>query len=547
MRSTNKRIIQLAGALALASGLTTIAHAQADPVFKLENVTARAGETVDVRVWVEGGVSNTAALNFTIEANDSSVDSITGSSSLADGTQYKYDDNSLTGTNTIQYRGVLYATSSSVTPFDTQSLTQVGTIQVQVAAGLADGTEIALDFVPFSDDMTTGLVGLSDASGNSVVAGASPPDTVRPRVESGKITVGGFGFDTDLRNPALPSGWEFAQVLPASGSGLSGNSSSTNGFEITFDADATFGFVQRLADADSSPESGRVMVQTWTLGSDGASAFDVPTMRVRSTAADSSWTQDALIQETQPGTPAPVTVPTAGNDKVITALTYVPNSVNSGSPTGFSLAADVIAFGTATLNGTVGTKNFVRRLVVSDFDPAALTGEQELVNYDFSGGNTNGFSGFEDVAGLDSTVNTDNGGLNIITNEPIQGIGSFSFGFWEKVVSEWTVTAGKVYRVDYTIASTATSRDASNTGRLRVSTGANADFVASGVVGSDGDTSSSPDADGENYTAFFYFPTDVNGEQVKVSWDAYNTNPADNGGLTLRTLRVRAYDAPFSP
>src|SRR5690606_12708579 len=97
--------LRIFASLAVASLLGGTAMAQ-DPTFSLENVTGRAGETVNVGVFVTGGVSNTSALNFTVQvdpADASKVTGITGDSTLADGSNYAYADNTLTANNTMEY------------------------------------------------------------------------------------------------------------------------------------------------------------------------------------------------------------------------------------------------------------------------------------------------------------------------------------------------------------------------------------------------------------------------------------------------------------
>ncbi|CAN5370667.1 hypothetical protein BH09SUM1_BH09SUM1_01920 [soil metagenome] len=569
----------LFGLMLLAGSLAGAANAQS---FRLESVTAAPGDTAHVKVFVTAA-EPIAALNFTVSVSGADFAGINGSitgakSSNGAISSFTYVDNSLNLGSEKQYRGVLYSTTANAT-FNASTEVQIATINVPISASLTDGGLIHLTLLnSFDTDGVTGLLGISNAAGQSLVVGADPA-TSRPGKTDGLVTLDEINQNVDFTGGStLVAGWHYTQILPTffqmlptadphspSAEALPGTVSPTGGLNVTINALNSFGFLETDVNASPSPiilpqHPDSIMVYSYTLASTGAAGHDYPTVRARSNAADFSFAQDAIYQETQPASPAPVVVPTVGSGaKVLSGAIYVPATVLNGSGTnGLTTSLDFLTFA----SGAVGTVASVSNFKANSVAISALTGETEVYNHDFSTGNTDGFvvtnSVLNTPGGPYTTTSNSTAGLSLAPDSagflaytapgdsaPTPGIYYLCFGWWEKVISSWTVATDKIYRVDFRLASTATDIHNTPNARFRFTAGL-FDFVQEVVVESNSsDLSLYPDADGTDYTAFVIIPNELAGSQVQVDFDMFvDGSPTQQGAVVLKSFHVRSYNRP---
>jgi len=574
MRANATNIVRLLGMVGVAGCLSSMASAQT-PTFRLEDKTVQPGQTAELGLFVSGGVANTAALNVTInvtEGADKLGGNITGVKSAALAA-YTFAENRPTAT---QYRAVIYAPSSGVTPFNSTSEIQVATISVPVAANATDGM-IHLDIQnAFDADGVTGLTGLSDASGVSI-HGSETPGASAARginVDNSMVmveAVTGTTIDFCPLN-VLPAEWEFAQVIPfQTPVRLSSASVPGQGFSVTLQAKDTFGFLQ-TKDTDAtvipSPGDGQLLHVLWTIGSNSASAYNLPTFRLRASARDASFTQEHIFQEGSAANNAPVVMPVTGDGapRNFESVFYCPASLTNNNPNvtsnGIILAYDILQFGAAGTNGSTGSRLDLKKIVYSSIDPAGLGAGTSVLNLDFSAGDSHSFTPIDfkpdgSVPGISASNLSTTGGLNI---EPIdapvpdasQASGlNFSFGIWEKLFDTasgepWEVAADTLYKVQFTVGSNAPALNPSHTARLRFTVGDN-DFTGTAIVNAIQDTSFDPRGSGTTYTGFLRFPPTTVGLPVKVSYDVYWVAANTRGTITLKSLTVTAHENMSAP
>jgi hypothetical protein len=571
MRANATNIVRLLGMVGVAGCLSSMASAQT-PTFRLEDKMVQPGQTAELGLFVSGGVANTAALNVTInvtEGADKLGGNITGVKSAALAA-YTFAENRPTAT---QYRAVIYAPSSGVTPFSSTSEIQVATISVPVAANATDGM-IHLDIQnAFDADGVTGLTGLSDASGVSIHGTETPgPSAARGiTVDNSMVmveAVTGTTIDFCPLN-VLPAEWEFAQVIPfTTPVRLSSASVPGQGFSVTLQAKDTFGFLQ-TKDTDAtvipSPGDGQLLHVLWTIGSNSASAYDLPTFRLRASARDASFTQEHIFQEGSAANNAPVVMPVTGDGapRNFESVFYCPASLTNNNPNvtsnGIILAYDILQFGAAGTNGNTGSRLDLKKIVYSSIDPAGLGAGTSLINLDFSAGDSHNFTPIDfkpsgSVPGIFPSDLTSASGLSIApTTAPVipttTGAASgvdFSFGIWEKLFDDasgepWEVAADTLYKVQFTLGSTAPVGNPSHTARLRFTVGDN-DFTGTAVINPIQDQSFDPRGSGTTYTGYLKFPPTTVGLPVKVSYDVYWVAANTRGTITLKSLTVTALE-----
>lgn len=584
------RFTKVFGALALAAGLSSSALAQ-DPVvapganltFAISSTEAAPGETVNLVVSVSGGVAQTSALNFTVEVLDggSLVDgSITGTGLI---TGYAYEDNT---TTSGQYRAVLYpAPGTSPAPFSSTGSVDVARLSIKVSDSATEGT-IRLGIANrFDTDGITGLVGLSNSQGSTVInaqetvaAGGARAINSTP----GIITIVDF-TKIEFNKDAFNTGWEAVQILPGFRTYLP-DASGDAPANLTFGHTANTGVVQTTANLSGSSygyfgtlptqrftgvDANNILIQNWTVTSSAANPNDAPKFRLRSNA--DGWAEGTVLQEvisaTNPVGQGASTVPVAADGAtVLQHLTFaVPSASNGGQFSerdGFLLYADFETFLDGGFKfGGQGETVVVQQAELRTFDPSTLTGGTVLYDQTFAAGETGGFvtsnAGNENVgvAGLPMSADTSNGLLLIPSGAPSeQGL---SFGWFENAPAGLTVDGSLIYRVEYNLSTTAASPVQTNPARLRIAVEEQPtlpDYVKEAVVESGGsatDTGNLPstDAAGTNYVTYVRFPANLNGQQIKLYFDVFQT-VADisglpvSGGVKLNSLTVTAFPAP---
>lgn len=572
----------LAGAVLLASGLVGSAFGQE---FRLgeAGLQARPGETLQVRLLVTGGPAATSAINFTVAAEGANAQYVTSIDGDKAGAMagFSIAENSPSRTAGKEYRAVIYA-PAGVSAVDTSGATHVANLFVTIAAGAPADTVIDLKLDKVGGDGSgfdsidastkLGLVGISDSAGVSRVPSGSA-STARPGRVGTQITViaGSTPALVDVNfdgATTVTDRWEFAQQMPdASTQRLRGT--NQNPYLIEVLADNTFGYLATKGSAAARvvpAAADSIVFFSWRVSANKANPVEVAPVRLRASAGDGSTAATATFAEIGRNGAAldPVLIPSAGNFRTLTSAIYTPAEVidNTGGK-GFVMAFDVVNF--VKPNGA-GTSFQVSDFVAQEVAVNTLTGEAELFNRDFTT-NTAGFTPAvlpPSAGGREASTSTV-GGLSANPSggivygsggfgDPDPATGKFpgldyAYAIWSGRLDGWTVAANKIYRVDYNIASGAPGRDRANQVRLRFRAGSAADYVYTTEISSAGASRNTfpPDADGENYTSFVYFPAGLEGQQVNFFLDIYAVDPADTGSITLRNMRVRAYDMPALP
>lgn len=574
------------GALLLAGGFSSSAFAQS-PTFILESTSAAPGQTAQVKVYLQDGPTDTSAINFTVSVPSGQADLLSGNMTgavAAGWTGYASDQNAPSKT---EYRAVVYpASGSSPSAVNTTGKTHVWTINVPIASGAANGSQLNVNVRnTFDTDGITGLVGISNAAGQSIHGTETPgPNNVRGiGAQNAVVSISTFGDTTVF---PVDSGFEgfqgfppFVKLYPTrevivdpgtiipgeTGVRVDITGQAGQGINITSNSINYFGFFQTAGNTQVSPGENQVLVTKYVVGST-APASDprqTPTIRLRANA--DNYAQVSIFQEAaaDPALVGDVVVPTAGNDRTLVNLVHAPASASNGTRDGFLLAFDVLAFGT----GAAGNVLTIKSLEVSAVNPANLGAGTTVYSHNFATSGDDGFTGTANSGSINpvmaSTLSTA-GGLTITPADPDPSdANGFSFGRFEKTTN-WTVAANKIYRVQFNLASTATTPVQSNTARLRVNVGARADlglfdYVNTAVVESGGpgvDQAELPTAGGRDYVTYLRIPNELAGKQVLLAFDGYKPSGGFdtsgdgipdlklNGSVVLRSVVVTEHDAP---
>lgn len=555
MRFRGLTILTMAGTI-LFGGMASSALAQ---TFSLESVEARAGTAVNVRLFVTGGPANTSALNFTINYDPTQVASITGVRAPGIAAGYVYDQNTPTSG---QYRGVLYAQNSSVAAFSTVNQTHVATLTVTLQPGLAAGTRVPLTLMNIFEqpDNITGLVGLSDSAGVSVVPGGNPR-VGRPSVTNGQVTVLRSALLEQDFTGANSDGFSFNNVPFGPGRDSIVGASTADGYRVTLanknpnpgklPSDTSYARLGANPSRRITPDANSMVVLTADVRSNAVDPRDNPTFRFAFTAEDFSYAQ--LVNITEADNALPSLFPFAGNDRRYETVAFVPDFVadTTEGRTGYLVAFDMIAVFTPSapeLYGKQGTEVTVRRFEVNQLPAPASNAGQLVFSQEWTEDDEGGFISLAggSTAFGNHTANffADNGlGIQLAFN-PTQTPSelNFPFGGWTSLLPGVTVDSSKVYRIDAVIATNATTPANTHTIRLRlVGTG---DFTAETVLTPSGtpDAAARPNATGKNYTALVRFPSEVEGAPIRFWFDGYTTSANTNGSIFLRSLRITAHD-----
>lgn len=598
-----------ASALAIAGFMVSTAAAQS-PVLSLPTVTAGPGETVTVPLYLSG-VPEANAVNFTIrvsEADRALIDeTVPMGFSLPAGIagNYTYEFNTLNyddpGTGAVEniweYRGVLYPRDSSIQPFSANSNTVIVHLKFPIAPDVSSASDLELDLMivnQFAPDGITGLVGISDGSGNSVVSGPESPAPGGMRniaKGDGKIVIEAaerFDFATEF-----PDGWEAIQRLPTYGKllpkaeatvppadiALDFDHSTATGFSATNQLNSSqgttaFGYVEteytnRLTEG---LVAGKVLAAKWNVMTNVTNPFDSPAMRLR--VSSDGFTQISIFQEITPDPSLnPTNVIPLASDGVtpLNTMSYIPEVALNNSVSyrkGLLFSFDLLAEGDAALPGSPGSVVTLDSIDYLVLDPATFTGEAQIVSEDYStlAAGTNLPGGYGYIPFFDSSTDP------ALTAEPYTagGVGFrlggpapnaerpyFAYGVMQKTLVDGgpvQVDGTKVYKVDFSVKSGASQPIFNNTLRLRVwSLGL--DYTQSAVLetaGPDADNSYLPDADGQNYTMWVDFPPVLDGRSIVVSIDGYNTlgaaeipgKPTDPTTIQVTNFTMTAYDRP---
>jgi len=570
------------GALVLAGMGTTLALAQ-NPQLQLETITAAPGETAQVRLSLEGAAADTKAVNFTvrISAEDAAllgegpIEGILPASLSTQG--YVYEDNMpVTGDNSVEYRGVIYPRDSTSPAFDATNSTTLATLSIPVAPDSGDSTDpdgIALTLVnEFASDGITGLVGISNAAGESVVSAPESPSAGAQRniaKVDGQIVIEQAGTIVDFKG-GLPSGWEAVQVIPRFGMILPDRQIQNpeldfaavqgSGIEATLNQTGSFGFLQTGPSAQITDglSGDMILAHKWSASTNATDAQANADLRFRMNVDGFSQQAEYIEARTAASGEQGVTTLPVASDGIVEfgSMSHLPASVANGFRDNALLALDFLTF----IQGQAGTTLTLDNAEYDIIDPSSLQNEAMVWSHDFNP-NADGTDGFTflpdrgaflgDSQGIETSQITDSG-MGVMLGGPPRPDGQFSFAIWEGFVNEWQLNADKIYRVDYNVATTAAQPLDTNIARLRINFGELAeqgifDFVHMAVIESGGDATDPaglPDQDGESYTTWINAPDALAGQTALVSFDGYQTTDRTSGGVILQNITVRSYDRP---
>ncbi len=591
MRAMAFRLTKALAAIAFVGGLAAGAQAQS-PAFRLESVQGSPGETAQVRLFLSGGVNNTAAINFTITVPAEDVaflsGNITGDKSAAL-VGFTYEENSPTVASGREYRAVLYPNTGSSATFDSTAEVEVARISVPISAS-ADPTASnpAINLViknQFDTDGITGLVGISNAAGVSIVSGAETPSAGGTRSiakTDGAVTVVIFGGTDNFKDAAgIFPGWEARQVLPfvlktggvpqlllptvdplfAAGDVNLNITQNASGVAVTTDEltnPTNFGFV--VSDPNSrkdSPGVDALGVAKWFVSTNVSNPNDNGKIRLR--ANTDSFAQADIFQEARANVAeqGESTVPVSADGIVgLTQVFNAPASASNGlfaDRDGFEFAFDVQTDNVPDFFvklGSQGQSYTIDRFELTSVSKASLTNEATIYSATFAGGDAAGFTaGPNIIVGNPINANSTDG-LALVPGPHANPSDVFGFRWWERNISEWTVATGKLYRVDFVVASSAVNPVESIVARARFDVSEIVgvpDYVKEVVIESAGfgaDGTELPSPTGSTYTTYLVIPDILAGRTVSVFFDAYKTLPSSNGGVTFKSIIVRSYDRP---
>jgi hypothetical protein len=404
MRSTDRRYIQSAPlfVLLLACVAGKGSATGTTPQFTLQNAKGLRGGVARVPLDVSNGVGDTKAINFTIKIleGENLVDGLLKGSSELDG----FEENSPSQT---EYRAIIDPPSST---FSTLSSRRIATIEVPIKAN-PSGNTIMLEVVTkFDQDGIVGLTGMSDLNGNSVHGPDETPAPNGPRAILGNsATITLPDQSVGFCDSSLSPDWEFSRVLPVTPTVtptptpcLEG-APTQQGYGVTLKAKNTFGFLQ-TKDTDAtvipSPGDGKILHVLWTIGSNSALAYDLPTFRLRTSARDASFTQEHIFQEGSAANNAPIVMPVTGDGapRNFESVYYCPTSLTNDLPNvssnGIILAFDVLQFEEGT-NGVPESRLYLMNVVYSTIDPTPLGNGTLVLDLDFSAGEQHDFTPIE--------------------------------------------------------------------------------------------------------------------------------------------------------
>lgn len=552
----------LAQAAVVALAVSSMASAQSFS-FGAANMAGAPGETVNIPIYVQGA-GDVAGVNYTVRISSADgaklgLASATSSSGLATG-NFTYAMNSLTRSgatggsitgDVVEHRGVLYSTVSPAQTFNAAGQTQVATIQATIDPG-ATGS-VMLELVSAIDN-NTGLLGISDASGNSVVPGGQQRPGGATMVLD--ISAGGFPVTTDFQTTGSDPNWTYVAILPAGGSLPVGTAVPGEGAKIEGQEMNSFGFWFGHKDNPASiwrkPQTGMIYVTDFTMKSD-ATGFDIPPIRIRTDSGDSFYASYALFQDL-PGNGADgVQVVPDSTPKTMRLLNHVQSTNNNGiGPDGFNVAADLFLF----LLGAPNEGIYLQALKENVVDPATLSGETVIYDHTFVGADPDIFvHEVENITGKPVTYSI-NDGLGIQTSGTYEaGTGIFSFGFWYSTFGQLAGqglvgASNKWYKIEATVAGDASVPSRTPVIRLRLSSESLEWMYYFTMTAAAGDTSMAATPAGVTYTSWAATPPEIDGLPLAVAfemYDIYANVPDENPTVRLKSLKITQYNAPVLP
>ncbi|MCC5875930.1 MAG: hypothetical protein JJU11_06900 [Candidatus Sumerlaeia bacterium] len=574
MRFRGLTILAIAGLMA-AGGISQLAQAQ---TFSLENVTAEAGSTVDVQLFVSGGPTDTSALNFTVRFDPEQVTGISGVRGTAPGitNNYIYDQNT---PSSSEYRAVLYPDDNTIAPFSTSGNAHVATLSVNLSSSLSDGEDVILTLAnTFDVDEITGLIGLSNSQGDSIVPGGAAPNQGRPNAVNGTITITGTGplLDVDFTGrEEIPDGFGFAEVIipfnPEAESRLGGQQTGS-GYRVTVNdrnpnpgriADTLFGQVGLLGNI--VPDAGSMLLTSFDFSSNAPEPINSPYVRMNLRAQNNAYAVVVEIDETDDE--APFLLSSNNEVKTQQSATYVPgfviDPIEFGGQTleGFAVGFDVLNVHTpgARERAANGTYVDLRRIDIQQLEvPSEGT---EVYNETFGPENTGGLTGVivEPVTNPVATGFTSQEGGLVVGFEwlpeeertaDIADALNFPLGWWSGRLNDFQIQSNKLYRIDVNVATDAADTQFAHIFRIRAIAARGNEAVAgdyisvTSVVPDTQQVAARPTADGRTYTTIVKFPEEAVGQSMYFGLDVFSADTRTHGSIIFKNVTITELDMP---
>lgn len=555
------KLLAQAGVVALA--VSSMASAQSFS-FGTTSMSGAPGETVNIPIYLDAA-GDVAGANFTVrvsQADDDKLDILgsTSSSGLASG-NFVYANNALSRSgatggaitgDVVEHRGVLYSSVSPAETFNAASQTQIATIQATIDPS-ATGS-VTLELVSAIDN-NTGLLGISDASGNSVVPGGQTRPGGATLILD--ITSSGFPISTDFQTTGADPNWTYEAILPVGGSLPVGTAVAGEGAKIEGQVMDSFGFWYGHKDNPATvwrtPNTGMIYVTDFKMKSD-ATGFNVPPIRIRTDSGDSFYASYALFQDL-PGNGADgVQVVPESTPKTMRLLNHVQATNNNGvGPDGFNVAADLFLFLLGAPNEGIYLQNLNENVV----DPATLTGETVIYDHTFTGADVDVFQHEADNLTGKQVTYSNADGLGIQTGGTYEsGTGIFSYGSWFSTFGQLSsqglvANQSKWYKIEATVTSDATAAARTPVIRLRLATENLEWMYYFTMTAAAGDaTDAAYNASGaKTYTSWAATPPEVDTLPMAIAfemYDIYANVPDENPTVRLKTLKITQYDSPLA-
>lgn len=343
--------------------------------------------------------------------------------------------------------------------------------------------------------------------------------------------------------PGTDEGWVFSSAAPFTAPGSGVGSSSL--YIQTADNANTFGIwtspIVTLNVPAATREVGKLFQVEYRMTTDVSSSPLVPTVRVRTNSLDYQRS-DVLVATSQgDGSFSPGTTSTAYK-------MYFNRDDAPSSTANFKLNFDVLNFDTTDAsNARIDLEYAAIRGITGD--ETTLGTGTPVANFDFAGGATNGFtSRTAEPAIAAASFSTSADGLVISGGaaREDEGYNVVIFGFWG-LETPVTLGANKLYRVDWTVGSTATDPTTNPAFRLRVNDGS-LKFSQYVNIESTGYADNTPTVGNDKvYSLWVLTPDAIAGNTWTFSFD-YLFVPGNGNDasipVTLKNLDVTEFTAP---
>ncbi|CAN5478530.1 hypothetical protein BH09SUM1_BH09SUM1_10110 [soil metagenome] len=424
------------------------------------------------------------------------------------------------GTISIRYFGDRIAvTWNQVAYFQSTGIPPTATFQAEI---YYDG-RLAITHL-LSGKQATAVIGISEGAGNPTgftnTNFAAKPVCVDP------ISPTAFNFDSG------DDGWTFITIGGAFSNPTSIVAGGRIGFQSTSNAN-NLAFWEKSDIPVSSAAGTLIRARYKVIGSE-PDIRRVPTFRFRLSTPNFEQTAELVTTSTFAGSASP-----SPGGREYTQL-YDNSTGVSGIRTDFDL---INTDSSDNANGAIT----LDRVIIDSFAGGSLTDFREEATYVMtSASDWNPFTATPTYNAPDFARTPE--GLQVTANPT--DLAKTIFGFWSSPASNPAMTEARVYRFDYTVASSATPGNAVNTPTIRMRLN-DETFMTSALLtieSVNGGTSDPTTSGAKVYSIYYLAPSSLGGKKFLYSFDylwAFDSGNTPQIAVTLTNLHVTSYRLPF--